>query len=250
MKTIPRHSLLPVLSLSLMLANGFSSVRAESEVLEITDLQGRKMNARLVSSDGQMVNIARDGDQKKFALPMTQLDGTTQRLVFDWIEKGGSLLETYEVNVDTGKTRKKDGSEDFDDKRVNLKPVVTVKNPDAKYESRNADMTVIFIGRPVQSNSDIFILKSQLFEIPKLKPLTSVEFKMDEISQAYDNRGYAQFGARYVGYAILIHDAAGEKIYFSRSVPAGPILDHGKKLLDLKTGMTYDRDLTPKQRLR
>ena len=40
------------------------------------------------------------------------------------MEKGGNFRENYEISVETGKTRRKDGSEDFDDKRVNLTPTV------------------------------------------------------------------------------------------------------------------------------
>ncbi len=223
-----------------------TAVLAGGDPVELVDLQGRSLKARLVSSDGVTVEVLRDGAAAPVSLPLKQLNDATRQLVSGWVEQGGNLQEKYDLIVETGKTRKKDGTEDFDDKRVNLSPVIMVKNPDTKFETRDGSVTVLFFGRPVDSATDIFVFKKQEFDLPKLKPLETATFKMEQISQAYDSRGLAKFGSRYLGYAVLIHDAAGKKMIFSKSVPSPLATDYGLKLLALKNDTAYDRDLESK----
>jgi len=219
---------------------------AESEPMEITDVQGRKLTARLVSSDGVNVTVSRVGVAAPVVLQFKQLSETSQKAVTEWVEKGGNLRENYEISMETGKTRKKDGSEDFDDKRVNLSPTVTIRNPDPNFPSREGKVTVLFLGRPVDSSTDIYVFRKQQFDLAQLKALESAGFRVDEISQAYDSRGFAKFGSRYLGYAVLIHDAAGEKIIFTKSVPSSIVNEYGKQLLSLRSDQAYDRDLKEK----
>jgi len=219
---------------------------AQSEPMEFTDVQGRKLTARLVSSDGVNVTVSRDGAPAPVVLPFKQLNETTQNAVTEWVGKGGNLRVNYEISVETGKTRKKDGSEDFDDKRVNLSPTVTIRNPDPNFPSKAGKVTVLFLGRPVDSSTDIYVFRKQEFEMGQIGPLASEGFRVDAISQAYDSRGVAKFGSRYLGYAVIIHDAAGENIISSKSVPSSIVNEYGKRLLALRTEQAYDRDLKEK----
>lgn len=233
-----------------LLATGFFMVAplllAESEPMEFTDVQGRKLTARLVSSDGVNVTVSRDGAPAPVLISFKQLSEASQKAVTDWVEKGGNLRENYEISVETGKTRRKDGSEDFDDKRVNLSPTVTIRNPDPNFPSREGKVTVLFLGRPVDSMTDLYVFRRQQFDMGQIKPLDSAGFRVDEISHAYDSRGLAKFGARYLGYAVIVHDAAGEKIISTKSVPSSIVNEYGKRLLDLKSEQAYDRDLREK----
>jgi hypothetical protein len=243
MKSILSGSAARMLYLGLALVGFSGELVAESELVQVVDKQGRAMSARLISSDGTTLTFVRNSDSKEFSVPLTALSDATQTLVSEWVESGGSLVEKYEVTVDTAKNRRKKGGEDFDDKRVNLTPFITVKNPDPKIESREAKVTVVFLGRPVESNTDMFVFRAQEFELPQLKPLGSRTFDMAEISQAYDSRGYAQFGSRYLGYVVLVHEEGGKRIYDAKSVPAFLATTFGAKFLKVQTGKTYDRDL-------
>lgn len=232
-----------------LLATGLFMVTpllAESEPMEFTDVQGRKLTARLVSSDGVNVTVSRDGAAAPVVLPFKQLSEGSQKSVTEWVEKGGNLRENYEISVETGKTRRKDGSEDFDDKRVNLSPTVTIKNPDPNFPSKGGKVTVLFLGRPVDSSTDLYVFKKQQFDLELLKPMESAGFRVDEISHAYDSRGFAKFGSRYLGYAVIVHDATGEKIISAKSVPSSIGNEYGKRLLDLRSEQAYDRDLKEK----
>jgi hypothetical protein len=230
----------------LLLATGFRVADAASEPMKIADTTGREMSVRLLSSDGTTVRVAREPDGQTFALPLSRLNAASQTAIKTWVQQGGGLAQKFEIEMDTGKNRRKTGGEDFDDKRVNLSPKITVKNPDLQAESQNGKTTVLIFGRPVQSNDDLQILGGQTFELPRLKPGTSTLFEMKEISQAYDNRGYAQFGARYLGYVVLIHSPDGKTLYDSKAVPES-LAQHGLNLLKLKQGLTYDKNLIQKK---
>lgn len=204
------------------------------------------MMVRLLSSDGTSVRVIRDSDGQTFALPLSRLNAESQTAIKTWLEKGGGLSQKFEITVDTGKNRKKMGGEDFDDKRVNLSPKITVKNPNLDAEAQNGKVTVLIFGRPVQSNDDLHVLGAQNFELTRLKPGASTLFEMKEISQAYDNRGYAQFGSRYLGYVVLIHSPDGKTLYDSQAVPDA-LGQHGLTLLKLRSGLTYDKNLIEKK---
>jgi hypothetical protein len=204
------------------------------------------MSVRLLSSDGTTVRVAREPDGQAFALPLSRLNPASQAAVQNWLKQGGGLSQKFQIEMDTGKNRRKTGGEDFDDKRVNLSPKITVTNPDLAAESQNGKATVLILGRPVQSNDDLQVLGTQTFELPRLKPGSSTSFEMKEISQAYDNRGYAQFGARYLGYVVLIHSPDGKTLYDSKAVPE-TLQNHGLNLLKLKPELTYDKNLIQKK---
>ena len=216
---------------------------AENVPVELTDLQGRKLTARLISSDGVNVMVSRDAAVPPVVIQLKNLSEDSRKVVSEWVEKGGNLRESYDITVETGKTRKKDGSEDFDDKRVNLSPTVIIKNLDPNFPTRDGKVTVLFLGRPVDSSTDLFVFRKQQYELPKLDPLASKAYMVEAISQSYDSRGLAKFGSRYLGYVVLVHDEAGEKIIFTKSVPAAVGDNYGKKLLSLKADKAYDKDL-------
>jgi hypothetical protein len=214
--------------------------------MPLVDMQGREMTVRLISSDGTTVRVTRQTDQQTFSIPLDRLNAASRQAVRAWADKGGSLTETFEIAVDTGKTRKTTNREGFDDKRVNLSPRVTITNPHLVMEAREAKVTAVFLGRPVNSNSDVYVFRSQNFDLPRLKPGTAHVLEVAEISQAYDNRGYAQFGARYTGYAVLIHSADGKTIYGAKSIPESLATKFGPELLKLQTDKTYDDKLGAK----
>jgi len=227
----------------LLLVTSQQITHAASEIMELKDSSGTVLSARLISCDGTSLTITRESDKKSFTLPLARLDETSQASVKSWMSQGGNLSEKFEITVDTGKTRKKTGAEDFDDKRVNLEPFVTLKNPAAGMSTRDGKVTVLILGRPVQDNAAIYVFKKVSFDLPKLPPLGSQSFTVGSISSAYDDRGYAQFGARYIGYAVLVHDQDGQVLYDAISVPSPFIDTYRLSLLKLTEKTVYDKNL-------
>ena len=161
-----------------------------------------------------------------------------------WMSKAGNNRRDYEILVETNKNRRTTAREDFDDKRVNLEPLVTIRNPDARISTPAAKMTVLFLGRPVSDSSAYHVFKKILFDVPELAPLGSKVFEIERISAAYDTRGYAKFGARYCGHVVIIHDPTGKEMLDSDSVPPALADKVGLRFLSLKQGETYNRDLS------
>jgi len=231
------------LSSLLLLVSSQQLTHAASEVMALRDSSGTALTARLISCDGTSLTITRESDKKTFTLPLARLDEASQASVKSWMSEGGNLAEKFEITVDTGKTRKKTGAEDFDDKRINLEPFVTLKNPATSMSTRDGKVTVLILGRPVHDTSAIYVFKKASFDLPKLAPLGTQSFTVGNISSAYDDRGYAQFGARYLGYVVLVHDHNGKVLYDSISVPAPFIATYRLSLLKLAEKRVYDKDL-------
>lgn len=215
---------------------------AESEVVALMDKSGAALTVRLVTCDGTNLTITRQSDGKTFTIPLERLDAASNETVKAWIAKGGNLTTKYAFAVETGKNRRTTGAEDFDDKRVNLDPVITVRNPHTTLSSSEAKVTVLFLGRPVVDSSWLFVISKATFDLPKLTPLTSQNFPVGPVTCAYDDRGYSKFGARYLGYAIIVHDADGKKTFDSVSVPAAVLDGRELQFIALKKGATYDRN--------
>jgi len=216
---------------------------AASEVMTLKSQNGTALTARILNCDGTTLTLSRESDQKTFTLPLARLDAASQEAVKSWMTQGGNLVEKFEISVDTGKSRRTTGQEDFDDKRVNLDPFITLRNANPNLGTRAAKVTVLFLGRPVSDGSAIHVFKKSTFDLPSLPALGSQSFRVGTISSAYDDRGYAQFGARYLGYVVMVHDAEGKTLYDSTSVPAPLVATHGLAFLTLSEQATYDREL-------
>ncbi len=237
-----RHTLLILASIACLAPSLFG------QRINVTDTQGRAITATLVSSDGTTLKFVRESDSREFTLPLATLNNATRGAVKRWMGEGGNLTEIFEVTVDTGKTRKLAGDEDFDDKRVNLSPTVTVKNADSTNQSKPLQLTILFLGRPVESTTDTYVFGKQSFTLPKIEPIGSKEFEVTPMSEPYDSRGQAKFGSRYSGYVWLIHEEDGSRIAASGSVPTSMAGKHAEKFLELSAKGTYDRDLEPVSR--
>lgn len=218
---------------------------AESEPVELVDKSGTRLTARLISSDGKTVKVLRDSDKKSFAIPMERLDEGSSKRVQEWIDAGGSLSQIFEIDFATQRNRKTTAADDYDDKRINMEPVITLKNPDPVNQTQEGTVSVIVFGRPIADTSNLYVFNSESFDLTKIAPLASAEFRMDAISSPYDDRGYAKFGARYLGYAVLVHNKDKTQIYSSKSVPETLLKNWGLRLLKLESKKTYTKDLKP-----
>lgn len=211
--------------------------------MEIVDTKGRSFSATLTGADSKSVDVVRSSDRKRFTLPLADLSEETRTAIAAWVEEGGHLSQIYEVSLNTGKTARTTGREDFDDKRVNLEPTVTIQNPSPSQETMSNKITVWFFGRPVDSMSDIYIFSRETLVIPKIAPQSSRDLELKRISKSYDNRGYAQHGSRYLGYAWIIHNDDETEIIDANSVPSSLTSKYGSGILRLKADSTYTKEL-------
>lgn len=220
-----------------------SSVLADSEPLTITSSAGKSMVGRLRSLTEGKITVIRETDKKVFQMPLESLDEKTRSSIKEWETEGGNVATKFELQLDPGRTRRTTGAEDFDDQRVTLDPTVTVKNPDAHRKTAKGKLTAIFLGKPVENASNVYVFKTHTFDLPALEPLGSTELKVPKFSQAYDRRGYGKFGARYIGYALVVHSEDGTEIHQAQSIPANFANSNKQQLLSLKGEKTYNKNL-------
>lgn len=212
------------------------------ETMTLEDTSGSKLTAKLISCDGTNLKVIRVSDKKSFSIPLSRLVDSSKAAVKTWQANGGGLVEDLEITVVTGKTGKTTGWDDFDDKRVNLDPTITIANPDTKMPSRKARITTLFLGRPVGNSSAIHVFRKSTFDLPSLQPGASKDFHVEKISSPYDSTGYSKFGSRYAGYVVLIHDADGGTLYCSKSVPSALLNNEGLTYLKMENGRDYDKN--------
>ncbi len=213
---------------------------ATAEIMELADKNGANLSANVVFCDDTNVTIIRASDKKTFTVPLSRLDAASQKRLTLWKARGGNLAELFEVSVETNKNRRTTAREDFDDKRVNLDPVITVRNPYPRRSTKKSQLTVLFLGRPVTDSRALYVFKKSEFDLDEIPPLGAETLKVGKISAAYDTRGYAKFGSRYIGYVLVVHDDDKEKIYHSVSVPTTLVGNQAASFLTLKANMAYD----------
>jgi hypothetical protein len=217
------------------------TVQAREVLLRNTD--GKSLSARLMNLEGDKLSVMRESDKKIFSLALSQLDEASRNRVDEWIKDGGNLSEQYEIEVSTAKSNKRSEAEEYDDRAINLEPVIVIKNPDTKRKTKGGELTVVFLGRPINDRSGFFVYSKESFELSSIDTGKQEVFQMKKIRHTYDDRGYAKYGARYLGWVALIHDEEGEAIISGKSVPSTLVDKYGIKLLKLRTELQYDKDL-------
>ncbi len=214
-----------------------------SKDVTLRNKDGKALAVRLITCEGDRLTALRVQDGKQFVLDLRQLDDASREEVAAWIKGGGSQVEEFRIEVSSGKTGRKSGAEDFDDKNVNLDPLIVIGNPHSTMRTRPARVTAVFLGRPVNHRNAYYVFSSESFDLPSMPPGGKEAFQMKKISRNFDDRGYAKFGARYLGWVVLVYDGEDKRILCASSVPAALAAKFGAKILELKGGMTCDEQL-------
>lgn len=77
--------------------------------LKLKSLDGREVNARLVSANGEMIRIERLDDERRFDIPLSSLDAYSADRVRTWMERSTTAISyalditATKRSVDTGK---------------------------------------------------------------------------------------------------------------------------------------------------
>ncbi|NNE90903.1 MAG: hypothetical protein HKN23_04590 [Verrucomicrobiales bacterium] len=70
-----------------LIAATFAPATQDPDEMTLVDLQGRSLDARLISANGEVVKIQRLSDDLEFELRLDQLDEVSARRVTNWIER-------------------------------------------------------------------------------------------------------------------------------------------------------------------
>ena len=95
---------------------------------------------------------------------------------------------------------------------------------------------VYILGRPVLDPKKVRILAKESFDIPSMPQFESCKRELREIELKYDDTGSAQYGDKYIGYAVfLLH---GENVIYFMCTPSHLKKKLSSKLLDAQQGDT------------
>ncbi len=175
-------------------------------------------------------------------MDLDKLDEASQERIKKWKEAGGGASVSFEVKFVSGKRNGRSPDEDYDDRRLKLKPAVTISNTDRVARTKAAKVTVLILGRPVLDRSSYAVLGREDFSLAVMAPLEKRVFKLKSITTEYDNKGYAKYGSKYLGYAVLIHEDDCQ-VLFSKSSPTSLAKNFGAMLLELEKGSRYNKRL-------
>jgi hypothetical protein len=223
----------------------FSSAMGALEATEVVlrNKDGKSLTVRLVSITGDKLGVMRESDKKHFTLDITQLDDASRSKVAEWVKAGGNMSERYAVDVSTGKSSR-NNNYDYDDERiVSMEPIVLVKNPDINIPTKAAKVTALLLGRPVNERNGYYVFSNETFDLPSLEGGKQKALPMKKFRHSYDDRGSYKFGARYLGWVVLIHDPVDKRIIHSQSLPAPLVGKFGEKFLKLQPRYYYDSEL-------
>lgn len=214
----------------------------EAKEVTLRNKDGKDLTVRLITCAGDKLTVLRSSDKKQFELSVAQLDSASRAEVDAWLKAGGGLSERFEVDVSSGKRQRGTGYDYSDEKKVSMEPTVVIKNPMPNIRTRAVKVTAFVLGRPVADRNAYHVFSKESFDLPSLEGGKEGVLQMKPISHMFDDRGSYRYGARYLGWVVVIEDEDGGVI-MTQSVPAAIAEKYGRKFLTLDAGSTYDDKL-------
>jgi hypothetical protein len=215
----------------------------QAKEVTLRNKDGKSLSARLVTLNGDKLTVLRDSDKKQFVLSLAQLDDVSRAEVDVWLQAGGGLSERFVVDVRSGKRQRSSGEYYSDEKKVDIEPLVVVKNPDANIRTREVKVTAVLLGRPVADRNAYHVFSVESFTLPSLEGGKEGAFQMKPVSRTFDDRGDYKYGARYLGWVVVISDPEDDRVIHAQSIPEPLAGKLGGKFLKVEAGSTYDENL-------
>lgn len=190
------------------------------ESVTLTNKSGNTLKVKLLNISEGSVKVLSMSNRKKYDIPFDELSDDSIQKVEDWKQRDGHLSSRFKVSYNSYKKDRKDTVwENFDDRNLIIEPEVKVTNDDpVRKATKPVKMHVLILGKPVLDRKKVYILAKESFDVPSIPEFGSHSFKLKELELQYDDDNYAQYGNKYLGYAIfLLH---GEKVLYSTFTPS------------------------------
>jgi hypothetical protein len=147
-----------------------------------------------------------------------------------------------DIRVYSGKSDRLSQNEQYDDRAVKLGFKIEIKNLDFRKKLEKARATLVAFGKHVNSGNRLKVMLRHEFPVEVEVNQIQTE-KSGEVMFEYDERESAQFGYKYLGYVLVIHNDKGEVIGIRGTPPM--FVTHIDKILPLKLNTVIDRDFRP-----
>ncbi|WP_018970695.1 hypothetical protein [Rubritalea marina] len=212
-----------------------------SELVELTNYSGKSIACSILRADSEEVKIKVKG--KVYVLPLDSLDLASRDKVKAWIDSGAGLSKKLALRVQSGKTERVSKREGYDDRDLRLKPFATILNDDRKLPTSELNATFILIGKPVLDGSLYYVFSRDYRNLGAIKEGGQVKVNFSPVSAEFDDRGYAQYGHKYAGYAMVVRDK-NDAVVAAKSVPSNLIKEGVEAILKMRQGQYYTKNLT------
>jgi hypothetical protein len=232
------------LILVVVLAFGGGASRAEPYTF--TDTKGRKLQADVQRATADQVTLKRT-DGQVFTIPRSTFVAEDQKHIDQWLKTNAAQKPwRLAVRVSSGKNDRHSNDDamlDFDDRRQQLEPGVTIKNEETDRALENAKGFLLVLAKNVNDTSELRVLGREEFSA-SLKPGESMIHEGNPIKLIYDDKAYAKFGWKYYGYLMVLKDHKGRQIA-ARSVPE-TLVKSAQNAESLKENDIISRELRPR----
>ena len=188
---------------------------------------GREIVVTILSVTGDEVSFRRDGAEKVYTLPLSKLSDESVSMLEEWEPSAEAkaipaytkdTLPNLNITFSAGKSNRISKKERFDDRTEIIKPVVTIENRDLKTDFVGVKMTVVTFARGLVDSTSIKVLTKNSFDVD-IKALEKASYRCSQASSEYDKQGYAKYGHKYQGYAVVITDKNGNIILTKGTPP-------------------------------
>ena len=224
---------------------------------ELVSKDGRKLDAKILSVTEDKVSFQRQGSEKVYQIPLTDLNDETVKRLKAWkpspsdedatpalIEAMKKALPSFEITFEAKKNNRAAEPRKERNRRESISPIVTIENTDRKKRTlENLKMTAVTFSRGVVEKRTIKVLKTDTFDVSVIAG-TSRTYKCSGTSYVFDKASKKKHGYKYQGYAVVLHDKEGN-VLFSKSSPEG-YAKIPEKVLKVKAGGSYDSNLEPR----
>lgn len=216
-------------------------VYAENSVT-LTNKSGKAIKAFLVAADAKSVTLKMDDARRKeFTIPLNSLSAASVQKIKAWKSRGGGLSTDFGIHFKSGKVSTLSTKEDYDDRTLRLRPEVTIENKDSRLKSGKQVVSLVLFGKSVTDSRAYYVFLKESKPLGAIEPFDDLVVKFSDVRIDYDDRGYARYGSRYHGYAVLVHNGKGQLMEI-KAVPT-TMEKHGVHLLKLQAQAYFDRSL-------
>jgi len=203
-------------SLSILLCTLFF-LPLHSKEVTLTNKEGKGGSFTLISLNEGTIEVTA-ADRKSYQLKLADLDEASNKAIQKWVAEGGNLSRKIEIAYNSGKRASVSKNEGYDDKAYVFNPEVILKNNSQAKDTSPLRISIALLGRPVQESTAVSVKWVELADCTAIEPMQEKTIKFSNVQWEYDNRGYAQYGSRYLGYLVVVKSKTG-KILASKSLP-------------------------------
>lgn len=186
-----------------------SDLRAE--VREFTSTDGKKIQAQVVSIQGNQVVLAMGS--KQYTLEMARFSEADQQYFTQWKEnEAKNRIPDLEVDVSSGKSNRSDKNDDFDDRVGAFQFSISIMNDERGFDLEGAKAELFVIGENCAERNKYSVMQTNRFDL-SIAEGDTFRWEGNELSYRFDDSEPSRWGHDYYGYVFRIKNSSGKVIY-------------------------------------